>query len=141
MLDSPDHAKHISPSPKSHADIVALLERHDREWKKAYQLVEERKDLLCATENELLETCNQIEITFPTFQQVEQDLQSAMLEPDALELPAQLVSLFEMSKGMAQHLETLGSDLAATVARRSSAWEQYADSIKEARRVLRELTS
>lgn len=128
--------KRSKAAPGSHNDIIALLERHDREWKKAYQSVEEKRILLCKTEDELLNTCNQVEVTIPIFQQVEQDLQTAMLESNALEMPAELVGLFDMSGGIAQQLETLGRALSDVVARRRSAWEEYSQSVKEARRML-----
>ena len=60
---------------------------------------------------------DQVEVTIPIFQQVEQDLQTAMLESNALEMPAELVGLFDMSGGIAQQLDTLGRALSDVVAR------------------------
>jgi hypothetical protein len=127
----------VKQGSQSHTDIVALLEQHDREWRKAYHLVEEKRKLLCSIENELLDTRGQIDMILTTYQQTEEDLQTAMLQSDALDSSEQLASLFEVCGSMVQQLHVLGRALADVVERRRSVWEQYVQSIKEARRVLR----
>ena len=58
-------------SQQNHKDIVALLEHHDRAWKKAYGYVEMAKGDLYQVENQLVDIYGNLDNVFSKLQQNE----------------------------------------------------------------------
>jgi exonuclease VII small subunit len=116
--------------------VVELLERHNREWKKAFDLLERNRANLIEAEEQVSTLHIQLEVLVPIVQQSEQDLQSAMVRPGAFEFSPAMMALFDGSSTAIEQLEALVRALAEHLARRRTAWEQYCQTIEQTRGLL-----